>query len=154
MPDYLSLRKIKEVMSFSDLFGTGEHLRNLGHFAAIVNLAAVDGEINAREEAQLRRFAMKLNIGEEEYSKILKNPTAFPLHPNNSIEGRLERLHDLFTIIYSDHEIDDEEEELLRKYAIGLGFSDEVAAGIIKRSIQIFSGKLDFDDYRYLLHKE
>ena len=141
-------------MSFSDLFGTGEHLRNLGHFAAIVNLAAVDGAINAREEAQLKRFARKLDIGEEEYLKVLKKPTAFPLHPNNSVEGRLERLHDLFKIIYADHEIDEEEEELLRKYAIGLGFSEEVSDGIIKRSIQIFSGNLSFEDYRYLLNKE
>ena len=140
-------------MSFSDLFGTGEHLRNLGHFAAIVNLAAADGPINEREEAQLKRFAMKLDIGEEEYSKVLKNPTAFPIHPNNSVEGRLERLYDLFRIIYSDHDIEEEEEELLRKYAIGLGFSPEVSEGIIKRSMQIFSG-MSFDDYRYLLNKE
>ncbi len=141
-------------MSFSDLFGTGEHLRNLGHFAAIVNLAAADGEINEHEEAQLRRFADKLDIHEEEYSKVLKNPTAFPIHPNNSVEGRLERLHDLFKIIFADHEIDEEEEEMLRKYAIGLGFSAEVSEGIIKRSIQIFSGQLSFEDYRYLLNKE
>lgn len=140
-------------MSFSDLFGSGEHLRNLGHFASIVNLAAVDGEINLREEEQLRRFAAKLDISEEEYSKVLKKPTAFPIHPNHNVEERLERLHDLFTIIYSDHEIDEEEEELLRKYAIGLGFSEKTAEGIIKRSIQIFGGKLNFEDYRYLLNK-
>lgn len=141
-------------MSFSDLFGTGEHLRNLGHFASIVNLAAVDGEINEHEEAQLKRFAAKLDIQEEEYSKVLKNPTAFPIHPNNSVQGRLERLHDLFKIIFADHMIDEEEEELLKKYAIGLGFSSEVSEGIIKRSIQIFSGQISFDDYYYLLNKE
>ncbi|MFD0977077.1 TerB family tellurite resistance protein [Salinimicrobium gaetbulicola] len=141
-------------MSFSDLFGTGEHLRNLGHFAAIVNLAAVDGEINEREEEQLKRFAAKMNIQEEEYMKVLKNPTAFPIHPNNSVEGRLERLHDLFKIIFADHIIDEEEEELLKKYAIGLGFSSEVSEGIIKRSIQIFSGQISFDDYLFLLNKE
>lgn len=141
-------------MSFSDLFGTGEHLRNLGHFAAIVNLAAADGEINQREEEQLKRFAAKLDINEEEYTKVLKNPTAFPIHPNNSVEGRLERLHDLLKIIFADHEIDEEEEEMLRKYAIGLGFSENVAKGIIKRSIQIFSGQINFEDYVYLLNKE
>ncbi|NJW52229.1 TerB family tellurite resistance protein [Salinimicrobium oceani] len=140
-------------MSFSDLFGTGEHLRNLGHFAAIVNLAAADGEINAREEAQLKRFARKLDIGEEEYSKVLENPTSFPIHPHNSVEERLERLYDLFRIVYSDHDIEEEEEELLRRYAIGLGFSEKVSEGIIKRSMQIFSG-MSFDDYRYLLNKE
>ena len=40
-------------MSFSDLFGSGEHLRNLGHFSAIVHLASVDGEINELEGVQL-----------------------------------------------------------------------------------------------------
>jgi hypothetical protein len=141
-------------MSFSDLFGTGEHLRNLGHFAAIVNLAAVDGEINEKEELQLKRFASKLDIHEEEYNKVLKNPTAFPIHPNNSVQGRLERLHDLFKIIYADHYIDEEEEHLIKKYAIGLGFSAEASEGIIKRSIQIFSGQISFDDYVYLLNKD
>lgn len=141
-------------MSFSDLFGTGEHLRNLGHFAAIVNLAAVDGEINEREAEQLAHFATKLGIHEEEFQKILKNPNAFPIHPNNSREGRLERLHDLFKIIYADHYIDNEEEELLRKYAIGLGFSSEASEKIIQRSIQIFSGNISYEDYVYLLNKE
>lgn len=140
-------------MSFSDLFGTGEHLRNLGHFAAIVNLAAADGPINEKEEAQLKKFANKLDIAEDEYMKVLKNPTAFPIHPNNSVEGRLERLYDLFKIIYADNEVEKGEVELLRKYAIGLGFSPETSDGIIKRSIQIFGG-MSFEDYRYLLNRE
>lgn len=140
-------------MSFLDLFGSGEHLRNLGHFAAIVNLAAIDGEINEKEEAQLQKFARKLDIDESEYKKVLQNPTAFPIQPPNSVERRLERLHDLFTIIFSDHEIDAEEADLLKKYAIGLGFSSETSDAIINRSIDIFSGHLNFEDYRYLLNK-
>ncbi len=140
-------------MSFSDLFGSGEHLRNLGHFAAIVNMATVDGEINPREQQVLERFARKLDINEDEYSKVLENPNAFPVSPPNSFERRLERLHDLFTIIYADHEIDEEEATLIKKYAIGLGFSSETANSLIKRSIQIFSGKLNFEDYRYLLER-
>jgi uncharacterized tellurite resistance protein B-like protein len=140
-------------MSFSDLFGSGEHLRNLGHFASIVTLAAVDGDINEPEELQLKRFARKLDISEEEYKKVIENPTSFPMTPPNSNDRRLERLHDLFKIIFSDHEIDDEETYLLKKYAIGLGFSTETSEAIIKRSIQIFSGQLGFDDYKYLLNK-
>lgn len=141
-------------MSFSDLFGSGEHLRNLSHFASIVNLAAIDGEINEKEEALLRRFARKLDISEEEYSKVMENPKLFPLVGYNSVEKRLERLHDLFKIIYADHDIDEEESELIKRYAIGLGFSSQASEGIIKRSIQIFSGQLSFEDYRYLLEKE
>lgn len=141
-------------MSFSDLFGSGEHLRNLGHFASIVNLAAVDGDINVHEEEQLRRFARKLDIDEEEYTLVLKNPKSFPINAHNNVQERLERLHDLFKIVFSDHEIDEEEIDLLKKYAIGLGFSSEVSEGIIKRSVQIFSGKISFEDYLYLLRKE
>ncbi|MAM19768.1 MAG: TerB family tellurite resistance protein [Bacteroidota bacterium] len=141
-------------MSFSDLFGSGEHLRNLSHFASIVNLAAIDGEINEHEEKLLKRFARKLDISEEEYDKVIQNPKAFPLVGYNSVEKRLERLHDLFKIIFADHEIDDEESELIKRYAIGLGFSSQASEGIIKRSVQIFSGQLSFEDYRYLLEKE
>ncbi|MFV8280505.1 TerB family tellurite resistance protein [Christiangramia marina] len=141
-------------MSFSDLFGSGEHLRNLSHFASIVNLAAIDGEINDREEKLLQRFARKLDINEEEYAKVIENPKAFPLTGSNSVERRLERLHDLFKIIFADNEIDEEETELIKRYAIGLGFSSQASEGIIERSIQIFSGQLNFEDYRYLLEKD
>ena len=141
-------------MSFSDLFGSGEHLRNLSHFASIVNLAAIDGEINDREEKLLQRFARKLDINEEEYAKVIENSKAFPLTGSNSVERRLERLHDLFKIIFADNEIDEEETELIKRYAIGLGFSSQASEGIIERSIQIFSGQLNFDDYRYLLEKD
>ena len=141
-------------MSFSDLFGSGEHLRNLSHFASIVNLAAIDGEINNEEEVLLKRFARKLDISKDEYKRVIENPTAFPLTGSNNVERRLERLHDLFKIIFADHEIDEEETELIKRYAIGLGFSSQASEGVIERSIQIFSGQLSFEDYRYLLEKE
>ncbi len=141
-------------MSISDLYGSGEHLRNLGHFASIVHLAAADGTINAEEQVVLERFASKLNISDDEFKKILENPVGYPIHPNNSYQGRLERLYDLFTIIFSDHQIDDEETYLLKRYVIGLGFSSALAETIIKRSIQIFSGKLSFEDYQYLVDKK
>jgi uncharacterized tellurite resistance protein B-like protein len=140
-------------MSFSDLFGSGEHLRNLGHFSAIVHLAAVDGEINELEEAQLRRFAAKLDISETEYLEVIKNPKAYPVHALNTYEHRLERLHDLFKIIYADHEIDEEEVHLIKKYALAIGFTATIAEPIINRSIQIFSGRIDFEDYKYLVEK-
>lgn len=140
-------------MSFTDLFDSGEHRRNLGHFAAIANMATVDGEIGPEEEKLLKRFAVKLDIDESEYVEVLLNPNKFPINPPNTTEKRLERLHDLFRMIFADHGIDDHERFLIEKYAIGLGFSAERAQKLIKRSIEIFSGGVDFDDYRYLLEK-
>jgi hypothetical protein len=62
-------------------------------------------------------------------------------------------MHDLFKIVFADHEIDDEEHQFLEIYAIGLGYTEELAAKLIKRSVQIYMGGLDFEDYRYLLNK-
>lgn len=141
-------------MSFSDLFGSGEHMRNLGHFAAIVNLAAVDGEINEQEEKQLKRIASKLDIEESEYLQVLETPGSFPIHPPNSLEHRLERIHDLFKIVFADHEIDEEETDLITRYAIGLGFSPADAEKLIQRSVQIFNGEINFEEYKYLLNNQ
>ncbi|MBB4119341.1 MAG: TerB family tellurite resistance protein [Mesonia hippocampi] len=141
-------------MSFTDLFDSGEHRRNLGHFASIVNLAAIDGEINTDEEKVLKRLAIKLDIDETEYIEIIKNPTKFPINPPNSKQKRLERLYDALTIIFADHDMDEQEALLLKRYAIGLGFSNDDSNNIIKRSIKILGGRLSFDDYLYLLERK
>ncbi|PZD78490.1 TerB family tellurite resistance protein [Mesonia sp. K7] len=141
-------------MSFSDLFYSGEHRRNLAHFAAIVTLATVDGAVNPEEEKVLQRLATKLDITETEYKEVMKKPDGYPINPPNSKERRLERLYDLLMIIYADHNMDEQEAFLLKRYAIGLGFSSEDSQKIVNRSIQIMSGKIPFDDYIYLLNKK
>lgn len=140
-------------MSFVDLYSSGEHRRNLAHFAAIASLAAVDGEVSKEEKLLLDRFADKLNISPEEYKTVMKKENKYPIDPPISSEHRLERLFDLFQIIFADHEIDEQELSLVKKYAIGLGFNNESADKVIKRSIAIFKGRIDFEDYRYLVQR-
>lgn len=140
-------------MSIRDLFESSEHRNNVAHFAAIVTLALSDGEINEKEEASLLRFANKLDISDEEYKNITKNPGNHPLNPPYTREERLHRIYDLFKIIYADHYIDAAEEHLLLKYAIGLGCSTDKAKLVIQKSIQIFGGGLAFEDYQYLIDK-
>ncbi|MCK0192228.1 TerB family tellurite resistance protein [Arenibacter sp. F20364] len=138
-------------MSYVDLYSTGTHRRNLAHFASIASLAAVDGAINSKEKELLDRFANKLDITQAEYKEIMNSDNKYPINPPASSEERLERLFDLFRIIFVDNVIDEEERNLITKYAIGLGYRTESANLIIKRSIDIFTGKIDFEDYLYLL---
>jgi uncharacterized tellurite resistance protein B-like protein len=140
-------------MSFVDLYSSGEHRRNLAHFSSIASLAAVDGEVNPQEKVLLDRFARKLDITDSEYAEVLKSDNKYPINPPATSEERLERLYDLFRIVFADHEIDDEEMVLLKKYAIGLGYSSAAAATLIKRSVEIFGGRIDFEDYLYLVKK-
>ena len=138
-------------MSIVDLYSSGEHGRNLAHFASIASLAAIDGAVNPQEKLLLDRFARKLDITDAEYKQVMEVENKYPIHPPTSLEERLERLFDLFKIIFVDHDIDDEEMVLIRKYAIGLGFSSESARKLIDKSVAIFTGKIDFEDYVYLL---
>ncbi len=140
-------------MSFVDLYDNSEHRKNLAHFAAIASLAAVDGEINPEEVELLNRFAQKLDVTELEYEEVMNKPTIYPIDPPTSSERRLERLFDLFRMIFVDHMIDEDELALIKKYAIGLGYNTETANKIIARSIDIFQGKISYEDYVYLLKK-
>jgi uncharacterized tellurite resistance protein B-like protein len=117
-------------------------------------MALVDGELNEEEELLLKRFARKLDISNDEIKKIIKDPSVYPMNPSNSADDRLERMLDLFKIIFADNEIDEEERRLVERYAIGLGYTQELAIKLINKSIRIFQGGLDLEDYRYLLNRK
>ena len=83
----------------------------------------------------------------------MKKSNKYPIEPQNEAEKRLERLYDLFRVIFADHDVDDEEMVLLKKYAIGIGFPIKKVDKIIEVSVAIFSGRIPFDDYVMLLVK-
>ena len=138
-------------MPIVDLYFHSEHRRNIAHFASLASLAIVDGEVNHKEKGLLDRFARKLGISNREYRRVMKKSNEYPITASNSLEERLERLYDLFKLIYVDHHVDEEEMVLLKKYAIGLGFPVKKANHIIEKSVAIFSGRFNFDDYQYIL---
>ena len=139
------------MMSIADVYETSRHRTNIAHFKAIVNLAAVDGEINQDEERLLIRFARKLDILPEEYKDILKHHEEFPSISINSYEERLEHIYDLFKLIYADHRMDQPERTLVIKYVIALGVPVEKAKEVVEQSIRIFEGDISFDQYNYLM---
>ena len=82
-------------MTISELFPTGLHEQNTGHYATIVRLALLDGTIDKNELKLLKKLAKRLDISKEEYKVIVKNPSKFPVNPPVSYDDRLERLYDL-----------------------------------------------------------
>ncbi len=141
-------------MSFSSLFESGASARNKSHFATIVSIAQSHKEVSPEEMAVLIRFKSKLDISDSDYAAILKNPSAYPVTPPTDSEERIQWLHDLFKIVFADHAMDDNEHKLLKRYATAIGFNDTDAEYLVKRSVEIFSGHLNLEDYRYLLNKD
>lgn len=140
-------------MSVNDLYSSNSANNNLAHFASIASLAAVDGVIDDEEMKLLVRFADRLQITKEQFKEVMKRENKYPIRPQVSFKKRLERFYDLLRIVFTDGHIEDAEELLLTKYAIGLGFSVDKAEEILKRSIAIFTGQIDFEDYSSLIKK-
>jgi len=134
-------------MAREDIYENIRKSTKLNHFANLVNLAAIDGEIKPMEEKMLKRFSRKFDVSPEDYERILENPATFPVHSITSKTQRLEFLFDLLLIVYTDFKMDDAEEFLIKKYAVGLGFSEEAALTIINKSKKLFENRFSFDLY-------
>ena len=68
-------------------------------------------------------------------------------------EERMERLHDFFRLIISDFDMHKGQLKAVEAYAIALGFSPANAKKVVQKSIKIFSGQIDLEDYMYLMEK-
>ena len=141
-------------MSISELYESGIQKNNIAHFAAIANIAIVDGATNEQEKAMLLKFANKLDISSETVLEVIKNPGKYPINPPSTKEERLHYLYDLFKMIFADHDIDPQEMKLIQRYVIGLGYSSANAQEVIKKSVKIFKGDFEFEEYQYLMNKK
>lgn len=112
-------------MSISQLFQTGEQSRQKGHFRNLVLLAKIDGELVQKESQLLERIAKRISITPEQAKEIVKNANDFPSIPPASREERYERLIQLCQVAQADGKVDLAEGNLLHKFAMELGFTEE-----------------------------
>lgn len=139
--------KKKLNMSISDLYSSGEHKRNIGHFADIVKLAFLDGDTEQREENLLERLAIILGITDEEYRNIIKNPHSYPSTSASNYEERLESLYYSTRMLLIDGRVSEQGVSLLTKIAIALGFDEEKVDKVIEKAIKMFLRIPDLDDF-------
>lgn len=134
-------------MSFSDLYDSGFRKRNEDHFASIIRIAMEDGVITGEEKTFLDRLARKLDISQEHYKEILEDYMSHPINPPVTYDARLERLYDLGRMVYIDHEFK-EEEPLLMKLAIGLGFSHVNVKYIVDKALILIKEEVDLETFK------
>jgi uncharacterized tellurite resistance protein B-like protein len=136
-------------MSFSDLFDSEFKQRNKGHFSAIVRVALADGVVAPEEKNFLDKLATKLEISASEYEEILENPAIYPINPPYLYTQRLERLYDLVRMVHVDHHLGDKQEIILKKIAVGLGFTPSNVNYIVAKAFSLVDKKVDFDTFAY-----
>lgn len=140
-------------MSISDLYSSGAHKRDKGHFANIVKLALADEIITEGEQKLLDRMARRLQISPSEYKEILANPDKFPMNPPVSYDRRIERLFNLTKMVFVDNEVVGDEASVMRKIAVGLGFSVENAEKVVDEAIHLALNDNDLEDFTKAIKK-
>jgi uncharacterized tellurite resistance protein B-like protein len=136
-------------MSISDLFDSEFKARNKGHFSAIVRVAHSDGKVSAEEKQFLDKLARKLEISSEEYEEIVENPLKYPVNPPYLYSQRLERLYDLTRMVHADHHLGDQQDILLRRIGLALGFTPGNVNHIIDKALSLIDKKVDYDTFMY-----
>lgn len=134
-------------MSIYELFPSGKHKQEIGHFASIVKMALVDNKITEGEQKLLDNTARNLNIREDEYQKILKNPDAFPVNPPVSYDESIERLYRLTKMIFADNEVHKDQVVLMRKITIGLSFPIDNAEKVCDEAIHLIMNDNDLEEF-------
>ena len=140
-------------MSIVDYFATGEHKRNLGHFANLVEIAKIDTVITEGEEKLLKRTAKRLNITDTEYKAVLKNPEKYPINPPIGYDASIERLYRLAQMIYADDTPSLEEVNVMKKVATALSFPLDNIDKICSEAVHLVMNNNDLDDFTVAIKK-
>lgn len=142
-------------MSDINLYDAAFVDRNSGHFASIVRVALANGHFSEEEKKFLDVLANKLDISEEDYEKILLNPESYPINPPYLETQRIERLYDLARMVYVDHMLGPKQKEILKKFTVALGFTDNVDFVVDKAlSLLVLNADIDsFTEEIKLIHK-
>jgi len=125
----------------------GKKKRIVMHFASIVRLAQVDGEISEIEEKMLKRLARRFHILEEHYKEILKEPEQYAIATPQSYDVRIERLYDLARMIYADNVVTGEEARILRRIGVGIGFPVDNVEKVTDEAIHLVLNNNSLEDF-------
>lgn len=111
--------------TIAELFESGQKSTDKGMFNNLVMLARVDGKIDDSEVKLLSRIASRLSLTKEQVSEVINNPNSYPMIPPTSSKDRFDRYIQFTQMMVIDGEVDPSEENLLHKYGITLGFTEE-----------------------------
>lgn len=140
-------------MSIADYFATGGHKQNLGHFANLVEIAEIDDKITESEEKMLKRAARRLNITDDEYKRVIKNPKDFPINPPIGYDASLERLYRLTQMIYADNTANINEVNVMKKVATALGIPLDNVDKVCSEAVHLIMNDNDLEEFTAAIKK-
>ena len=133
-------------MSISDVYQGGQQKMNISHLENLVEVALTNGKITEEEILLLEKFAKRLSISSNELQTIITNSGKHPINPPVDKEDRYKRFFRLIQMMLSDGMIGEEQDNLIHRFAIGLGYSEERTEELYNQTIEFVKNKVDFED--------
>jgi uncharacterized tellurite resistance protein B-like protein len=136
-------------MPFSDLFNSETIQKARGNFSAIVRVAHAGGNITEQEQKFLDKLAISLQISDDEYKEILKDPSKHEINAPYLYVERLEALYKLARIVHRDHQLGDLQEHLMVKFGLALGFTPSNVNYIVDKALKLVDREVDEETFLY-----
>ena len=133
-------------MSISDVYQGGQQKMNISHLENLVEVALTNGKITEEEILLLEKFAKRLIISSNELQTIITNSGKHPINPPVDKEDRYKRFFRLIQMMLSDGIIGEKQDNLIHRFAIGLGYSEERTEELYNQTIEFVKNKVDFED--------
>jgi uncharacterized tellurite resistance protein B-like protein len=109
-------------MSIADYYQTGERKQDLGHFRNLVLIANVDGRLDDHELVLLHKIGHHIGLSNTQIGEIMDNPSKYAVIPPLSKDERMEMIIDMIRMMMADGVVEEKEEQLLRRYAVQIGY--------------------------------
>lgn len=95
------------------------------HFLNLYHMALSDDEFSPLELKMLYNFAQERGIDSHHLDQILHSDSTMTICQPETLNEKIEYLHDLTQMIWADEKVDHNERSALEKYIKLLGFMDE-----------------------------
>lgn len=111
-------------MSFSDFVSNhGVKVPKL-HYLHLIQVARADGKIDPQEMVILHKEGKRFGLTDSEIDELIEKEKDHHYHPPYSLDDKFEDLYYIAEMIMADDIVSDEEEKLLRRFAVEVGFDD------------------------------
>ncbi len=113
-------------MSFYDFItNSGKNICK-DNFINLVQVARVDGKISEKQMKILHKEGRKFGLTEPEIDNLLITEGNQNYTPPYSLRGKFVHLYNTAEIILDDEVVSEDEKKLIRKFAVEVGFRDEI----------------------------
>ena len=109
-------------MSIGELYETGGRKKDRSHFRNMIHIAKADGNVSEEEHKLLHKMGHRIGLDEDQINEIIENPRLVAIQPPANRTERYEQIIDLIRMVQSDGKIGKEEEDVLARVAVGIGY--------------------------------